>query len=109
MQKTLYALIELQEIDMKLDSLKEERGELPEIVNNIQNTISEKRNLYNEQENKIKKLKIESKNSELEFGSFKAQLKKYEEQLYKVKTNKEYDAISNETEITKNKLNNLIL
>jgi predicted nucleic acid-binding Zn-ribbon protein len=107
LQKTLYALIELQEIDMKLASLIEERGELPKIVDDIQSSISNKKNLHSEQTEKIKKLKIEEKNSELELETIKGQLKKYEDQLYKVKTNKEYDAIANETEIAKKKLNNL--
>ena len=50
MQKTLYALIELQEIDMKLDNLKEERGELPDLVDNIKNTMTDKKNLHSEQD-----------------------------------------------------------
>jgi predicted nucleic acid-binding Zn-ribbon protein len=107
LRNTLYAMIELQEIDMKLDRMKAERGELPKLVDNIQNLISNKKSLYNEQADKIKKFKIEEKNSELEIESIKEQLLKYEDQLYKVKTNKEYDAIANETETAKKKLNNL--
>ncbi len=44
---------------------------------------------------------------ETELGSFREQLKKYEAQLYQVKTNKEYDAIANETENVKKKINDL--
>ncbi len=38
MQKTLYSLIELQEIDLNLDKVEEERGDLPSIVEKIKTT-----------------------------------------------------------------------
>ena len=44
---------------------------------------------------------------ELELASARQQMQKYEDQLYKVQTNKEYDAIANETENVKNKIREL--
>ena len=102
MQKVLNALIELQEIDLKLDRLNEERGDLPDIVNKLKNKIEKEEDLLKTHEDTLKELKIEEKKIELELDSKRTQLKKYEEQLYQVKTNKEYDAIANETESTKN-------
>ena len=102
LQKTLNALIELQEIDLKLDRVNEERGDLPEIVNNLKSKIEKDDELLKNQKSTLKELKVEEKKIELELDSTRAQLKKYEEQLYQVKTNKEYDAIANETESTKN-------
>jgi len=102
LQKTLNALIELQEIDLKLDRLNDERGDLPDIVNNLKTKIANEEDLLNNQENTLKELKVEEKKIELELETTRTQLKKYEEQLYQVKTNKEYDAIANETESTKN-------
>jgi len=105
-------LIELQEIDLKLDKVEEERGDLPSIVDNLKNTLEAKNSLMVEQKETIKKLKVDSKTMETELGSLKEQLKKYESQLYQVKTNKEYDAIANETENVKKKIDeneNLIL
>ena len=107
MQKTLYSLIELQEIDLKLDKVEEEKGDLPAIVENIKITLEEKENLLNGQKELIIKLKVDSKSMETELGSLKEQLKKYEAQLYQVKTNKEYDAIANETEVVKKKIDEL--
>ncbi len=66
LEKTLYSLIELQEIDMKLDKVREERGDLPERVELLNNTISEKENFIKQQKLDIKKLKLENKNSELD-------------------------------------------
>ena len=36
MQKTLHALLELQEVDNRLDDLMEERGDLPHIVGELE-------------------------------------------------------------------------
>ena len=103
MQKTLYSLIELQEIDLKLDRVEEEKGDLPAIVDRLKQTLEEKERLLEEQKGRIKKLKIETKTIEIELSAQQEQLKKYESQLYQVKTNKEYDAIANETENVKKK------
>ncbi len=105
MQKTLYSLIELQEIDLKLDKVKEERGDLPYIVERLKTSIDEKQKLLEVQKKDIKRLTVETKSLESELESHKDQLKKYEGQLYQVKTNKEYDAIANETENVKKKIN----
>ncbi len=101
MEQTLFSLIELQEIDIKLDKVKEERGDLPERVTTLENSISEKENLIKEQTAEIKNLKVNNKTSELELNAGKSKLNKYQDQLYQVKTNKEYDAISQETENVK--------
>lgn len=104
LQKTLYGLIELQEIDVKLDRLNEERGDLPDIVNELEKKIENGKTTLEEYQAKIKDLSVEEKKLELELEASRELLKKYNEQLYKVKTNKEYDAIANETETTKNKI-----
>ena len=105
MQQTLYSLIELQEIDLKLDKVNEERGDLPGKVNNLEAMIKAKKEQYIDQKEQIGRLKLEEKNDELELNSNKETLKKYEAQLYQVKTNKEYDAIANETENVKKIIN----
>jgi predicted nucleic acid-binding Zn-ribbon protein len=107
LEKTLYSLIELQEIDLKLDKVQEERGDLPSVVENLKNTLETNNFLLEEQKESITRLKVESSSMETELGSLKEQLKKYEAQLYQVKTNKEYDAIANETENVKKKINEL--
>jgi predicted nucleic acid-binding Zn-ribbon protein len=107
LEKTLYSLIELQEIDLKLDKVEEERGDLPSVVENMKNSLESKNQALKEQKELITKLKVDSGSMETELGSLKEQLKKYEGQLYQVKTNKEYDAIANETENVKKKISDL--
>ena len=104
MENTLYSLIELQEIDLKLDKVQQEKGDLPRIVEELRNKINERQSQLVIQKEEIAKLKVEQKKSELELKSGKTQLEKYEAQLYKVKTNKEYDAIANETDNVKKKI-----
>jgi predicted nucleic acid-binding Zn-ribbon protein len=104
LQQTLYSLIELQEIDLKLDKVREERGDLPGKVQKLEKMIHENKELFALQKEQISQLKVEEKNHELDLQSGKAQLKKYEAQLYQVKTNKEYDAIASETENVKSNI-----
>ena len=107
MQNTLYSLIELQEIDLKLDKVQQEKGDLPRIVEELRNKISERQNQVVAQKEEFSKLKVEIKKFELELKTHKNQLEKYENQLYKVKTNKEYDAIANETDNVKKNIREL--
>ena len=44
MQKTTYALIELQEVDYRLDELMEERGDLPLIVEDLKSKLDDNLN-----------------------------------------------------------------
>ncbi len=104
MQKTTYALIELQEVDNRLDELMEERGDLPLIVEDLKVKLDEKKRNLEEIEDNLKGTKVHLKDLEINIQEAKDKLKKYEDQLYQVKTNKEYDAITVETETVKEQL-----
>jgi predicted nucleic acid-binding Zn-ribbon protein len=103
-QKTTYALIELQEVDNRLDELMEERGDLPLIVEDLKTKLDEKKISLEEMDNALKETKVHVKNIEVSIEESKDKLKKYEDQLYQVKTNKEYDAMTIETETVKEQL-----
>lgn len=101
MQQTLYSLIELQEVDKRLDELMEERGDLPLIVDELQSKLDSKNNAIQQSKEELKNSKIRQRELELGIEEAKEKLLKYEEQLYQVKTNKEYDAITTETDTVK--------
>lgn len=101
MQKTLYGLIELQEVDNRLDELREERGDLPLIVDDLQAKLLDKKKEFENCSSELKQSKVKQRELESVIVESKAKLDKYEEQLYQVKTNKEYDAITLETESAK--------
>ena len=104
MQKTLYALVELQEIDNRLDELRAERGDLPLIVEELEKKLDQKKTQLDEKVNDLKSTKVKQKELELLIEESKSKLAEFEEKLYQVKTNREYDAIMAETDATKEKL-----
>jgi uncharacterized protein len=104
LQKILYGLIELQEVDRRLDELKEERGDLPLIVEELNKKLAEKRSQLEHDQSSLKTYKLRQRELELKINESKVRMEKYEEQLYQVKTNREYDAITLETETVKKQL-----
>lgn len=105
MQKTLYALIELQEVDKRLDELMEERGDLPLLVEELTQKTTEKKEELKNLKSDLKDAKLKRGELELFIKEAEEKVKKYDEQLYQVKTNKEYDAITAETETVREELN----
>ncbi len=105
MQKTLYSLLELQEIDNRLDELREERGDLPLIVKELQEKLDSKIQEMEKNQETLKNARLRHRELELIIEDSREKLSKFEEQLYQVKTNKEYDAITAETDSAKDQLN----
>ena len=93
MQETVTKLIALQKIDSRLLEIEEIKGDLPIIVKKTENLVN---NLKDEVVNNIDAIKeIEKTIRELGFKveDSNEKLKKYKDQLYLVKSNKEYDAL----------------
>ncbi len=100
MKGRLGNLYELQLIDKQLDELEELRGDLPLIVNELnahmevlQNNIDSK--LAEKEE--AQKLRLENDEAIKELDE---KLKKYKAQLFKVRNNKEYDALTKEIDFS---------
>ncbi len=106
MRDQLEYLIQLQEIDNQLLELRLERGNLPETVERLRAEIEETtHSLDGKREEQLNAGK-ERRRIENEVELAKVSLKKYQEQLFKVTTNREYDAISTEIESAKQTVNN---
>ena len=93
MQETVTKLIALQKIDSRLLEIEEIKGDLPIIVEKTENLVN---NLKDEGVNNLDAIKeIEKTIRELGFKveDSNEKLKKYKDQLYLVKSNKEYDAL----------------
>ena len=99
MQKTLHALIELQEVDNRLDELMEERGDLPHIVHELEEKLNLKKEDKAKYDDEILNFRNRLKELENLLIENTDKLEKYNNQLYQVKTNREYDAITNEIEV----------
>jgi len=103
-QQTLNALIELQEIDDQMDSLFDERGDLPLIVTELEKKQGAKTGVIVELEVDVKTTKVRIRELELFEQEAGAKLQVENEKLYQVKNNKEYDAITSEIEAIQEKL-----
>ncbi len=100
-------LYELQLIDSQLDELEELRGDLPLTVNELKGQMQLIQDQINskEEEKKINSEKRISNEEEIERLS--ANLKKFKTQLYQVRNNKEYDALTKEIDHTESEIDKL--
>lgn len=104
MQKVLEKLIELQEVDLKLQQLEAEKGDLPQKVKNLSNQVEQTRIILEQAKEKEAAVAVGKKTTTHDVEILKGKLKKYKVQLYQVKTNKEYDAITLEIETAEGKI-----
>ncbi len=107
MQERLSTLYELQLIDNMLDELEELRGDLPMAVNNLTGQIQTiKEQVKTKDDEKKESLDKRNANDE-DVTRLKANLKKFKSQLYQVRNNKEYDALTKEIDHTEEHITKL--
>lgn len=107
MYDRLKILYRLQLLDDQLDELEELRGDLPNIVKELENKI---KSLNDEITNKEKEQKesVEKRSrNEEEIEVLKENQKKFKTQLYQVRNNKEYDALTKEIDHTEAQITKL--
>jgi hypothetical protein len=98
MQKVLQHLVALQELDTRLDQIKEKLGDLPETVKTLEIQIENEK-----EQNSIRQTSIEENAASIldnngKITELKGKIAKYKEQIYLVTTNREYDALTAEIE-----------
>ncbi len=103
----LSALFELQQIDDELDLLEELRGDLPLAVNELNSEIQIIKETIASKENDKKDAFDTIKSNEEEIELLSANLKKFKDQLFQVRNNKEYDALNKEIEHSEQKIETL--
>ena len=94
MNQTLEQLIKLQEIDHRLMEIKEHMGDLPKTVESQELEITTIQSKNEQKQARIDQIDKDIRHHESEIEDFSIKLEKYKEQLFLVKSNKEYDAIS---------------
>lgn len=107
MKTLLENFVKLQDVDNRLNALKLQKGDLPMIIEQLKEDSEEKKSRSVELEEQVGKLQSDRRMFEKEIDASKAQLKKYEDQLYKVQNNKEYDAIALEIDTKKVEIESL--
>jgi len=103
----LKILYQLQLIDDQLDELEELRGDLPNAVMDLEAKIKGfKEEIASMEKEKKTSLKTRS-NNEKEMGKLAENQKKFKSQLYQVRNNKEYDALTKEIDHTEGQVKKL--
>ncbi len=100
MRETLAALIHLQDIDCELRALEQSKGDLPQRIAVLSQEIARFEETIAAKKADFTASRRERESGALEVAHMRDQLKKYQNQLYQVKNNKEYDAITVEIETT---------
>ena len=96
MYSRIKILYELQIVDEQLDELEELRGDLPVAVESLRSRMNQiKKESEEKEEQRLGSLEKRKENEE-EIEKFKANQKKFKAQLYNVRNNKEYDALTKE-------------
>lgn len=107
MKVAISHLLDLQEIDRKLHKIELAKGNLPEKVKEAELELDAARISLKKSEDKLNEMQKELRQLEAEIAQLNIDKKKYDEQLYSVTTNKEYDAVTLEIENTVNKIDEL--
>lgn len=98
-EKKLKALQKLQNIDSKLDAILKVRGDLPEEVQDLEDEIAGYETRLQKYASQVEGLEQLISDSKKAIKESEALILKYEEQQMKVRNNREYDAITKETEL----------
>jgi len=107
MLNKLVTLFSLQIIDDELDELEELRGDLPLRVNGLNAKIKDIQDQIDEKEKTKAESLIQRKTNESEIERLDENLKKFKAQLYKVRNNKEYDALTKEIDHSESEIERL--
>jgi hypothetical protein len=103
----LKVLYQLQTIDDQLDELEELRGDLPNSVRELEERINTcKEDIKSKEKEQKESLKKRDSNED-EIERLKENQKKFKSQLYQVRNNKEYDALTKEIDHTEEQMKKL--
>lgn len=103
------SLVKLQDIDTQLLEISELLGDLPVKIDQL---IKEEQQLIediDQRKIRIKEIDLEVSKKDLQVKSLTVKIDKLKDQLFLVKTNKQYDALSQEIHYLKEELNNIEL
>lgn len=101
MKKNLALLIQLQAIDSKLMEIEEQKGDLPSRVEYLSKQLETLEQDITEKNTRLQEIERENLRLQAAIDDSREQLKKYQEQLLLVSTNRAYDALTAEIDSTK--------
>jgi predicted nucleic acid-binding Zn-ribbon protein len=93
MQKDIEILLKIQEKDVKAYALKKEAQILPQDLKSVKDKVQDAENKLKERHEETKKIQVAKKDLELDLEAKQENIKKFETQLFQIKTNEEYKAM----------------
>ena len=103
MQESLLRLLNLQRIDTELDKLKKVQSDYPEAISDLRGKLEAAKQAVDDKKQQAADLEKARRQLEGELETIQADLKKHQDRLYEVKTNREYDALQIEIEVLRNR------
>jgi len=107
LENRLVLLYSLQIVDSSLDEMQEMKGDLPQIVAELSETVKNKLGRKKELDDIIKKSIVARDSTDNEILSLKGKIEKYKTQQFQVKTNKQYDTLAREIDYSQEKITKL--
>ena len=101
MQQVLMHLVKLQELDSQLKQLESLKGDLPNQVSRLNDELKSAEANMQDNDEKLKAYQKERGMTEMEIKALEGKQTKYQTQLFNVKNNREYDAVTQEIENVK--------
>ncbi|MFC1804249.1 zinc ribbon domain-containing protein [Candidatus Omnitrophota bacterium] len=91
-------LVQLQKVDSQIHDLKYEKSQLPQEIEAITASFEAKKQSLAELEKETLDLEVKKKEGEVDLAAKEEQAKKFQGQLYSLKTNEEYKAMLQQIE-----------
>jgi hypothetical protein len=104
LETRLRNLFSLQQVDAHLDELQELKGDLPKVVNDLEERIHAKGEARQTLEDSVRTCFIRRDEIDVEIISLREKIEKYKEQQFQIKTNKQYDALSREIDAAQDRI-----
>jgi len=95
-------IISLHKIDKRLNIIEEQKGDLPLQIKELEDKLHNIKQIILDSKNFITDFEKEKNSYNVNIKEYKAKLEKYNEQIFKVKNNVEYDALLVEIDYIKN-------
>lgn len=96
--QTLKALVDLQEIDVRIRDLEKDRQQIPARMDEIDHLLDEKRHELSDDKNQLDEVELARRMLESDLKAEKEKIKKWESRLNEIKSNRDYQALSREIE-----------
>lgn len=100
-QEQIASLIKVQKIDAEIYNLREEKVAKPAQKQTLEETFAQRKEGLKVKEDEHKSLQLKRKECEMDLETREKDIKKYQTQLFQIKTNKEYTSLQKEIESRK--------